>query len=254
MTPAPISLTLQDATAVVTLDRPARANALDVALLLELQATLQQVQSDDRVQVVVLTGAGRHFSAGWDLTETAAVPAGAGFNDSLGAVTKPLVAAVNGAAMGGGCEIALACDFRFASGNATFGLPEIRFGELPAGGGTARLARVVGASRAKRLIMIGEPLDAEQAREIGLVDEVCAPAELMGEVLHFAGRLAERAPYALRAAKLLVDRSVESDLAVALAHEQQVTAAMATGAERAEARAQAAQQSGTYSRIFGGAA
>lgn len=249
-----ISLARHGATAVIALDRPQRANTLNVALLLELQTTLQRLQSDDQVRVVVLTGAGRHFCGGWDLTETTAVPDGAGFNTSLGAVSKPLIAAVNGAAMGGGCEIALACDFRLASDDATLALPEIRFGELPAGGGTARLAGVVGTSIAKRLIMTGEALTAEQARQVGLVDSTYPAAELMSQVLQFAGRLAERAPYAVRAAKQLIDRSVETDLATALVHEQHVTAAMATPQQRADARAHAAQSSGTYSRIFGATA
>jgi hypothetical protein len=149
--------------AVVRFARPERANAVNVQMLLDLRDALSELEADDEVRVVVVTGAGRHFCGGWDLTETAPVPPGLDINTCFGLVTKPLIAALNGGAMDGDCEIALACDYRFAAAHATIGLPEIMFRELPAAGGTVRLSRVVGPSAAKRLILTGEPLTAEQA-------------------------------------------------------------------------------------------
>lgn len=235
--------------AVVRLARPERANAVNVQMLLELRDVLGDLEADDDVRVLVVTGAGRHFCSGWDLTETAPVPPGLDINTCFGLVTKPVVAALNGAAMGGGCEIALACDYRLAVTHAAIGLPEIRFGELPAAGGTVRLARVVGASTAKRMILSGEPLTAEQAHGAGLVDVLC-PDDVLVDALDLASTIASRALYATRVAKLLVDRSADLDEGTALAYEKQVVATMATPQQRAAARDEAVRTNATYARIF----
>ena len=236
------------AVSVLTLARPDKANALSNQLLSELGEAQVVAEADSRTRVVVLTGAGRHFCGGADLHDSS--PRVPGLHLELDRLSKPVVAAVNGAAMGGGLELALACDFRLASDTARLGLPEITFGELPAGGGTARLARLVGPALAKRLVMTGETLSAVDAAAVGLVDGVSAPEDLMSDALRFAEQLAARPLYALRAAKLLVDRALDLDLASALVFERQVTATMASREEKELARREAAAGDPVYARIF----
>ncbi len=239
------------ATAVLTLNRPHAANAINAAMFDELAAAERALAADGEVRAVVVTGAGRHFCGGVDLsaamTESPWKP---GVRLGFDLIPQPIVAAINGAAMGGGCEQALACDFRIMASTATIGLPEVQFGELPLGGGTARLARIVGVSVAKRMIMLGEPLDASSALACGLVDQVVEPDEVLPAALALADRLAELAPYAVQLAKRLIDRSVETDLAAALAAERQMVPSMATREQRAEARRRAAERSAVYARLF----
>lgn len=239
------------ATVTVTLNRPERANTIDDELQHDLRSAMLDIARDQSIRAVIITGAGRHFCGGADLraqrTGSRHVP---GFPLDFDWVPQPVIAAINGAAMGGGCEIALACDFRIMSTTAKIGVPEIRFGELPAGGGTARLPRVVGLSAAKKLIMTGDQLDAQQALAIGLVDDTAEPSDLLDSAQQFADVLAARAPYAVHAAKFLTNRAIDSDLSAALALELQVTATMATKEERASARAEAAAGAATYANIF----
>jgi enoyl-CoA hydratase len=162
----------------------------------------------------------------------------------------PIIAAINGAAMGGGCEVALACDVRIISDTATIGLPEIRFGALPAGGGTQRLPRLVGTGVAKEMIFGGLPWTAAEALRIGLVNRVVAPAELIKECEKMASVFVERAAYALKTAKQLVNRGVELSLKDGLALERKMIAEMATPEERKQAQEQAAATQKTYARIF----
>jgi enoyl-CoA hydratase len=237
--------------ALLTLNRPERANAFNSVLRQELRERSAEITTDRAVRAVVLTGAGRHFSAGADLKDAAAVqtperrgPLG------LDTLPQPVIAAINGPALGGGCEIALCCDFRFMSEEARIGLTEIRFGELPQGGGTARLPRLVGISHAKRMIMTGEPIDAAEAYRIGLVDRVLPAEELLPTAVEFAEKLAQRPGYALRTAKTLLNSALEHDLVTALAAERRMAATMASQEERAEARASAARQMPVYARIF----
>jgi enoyl-CoA hydratase len=237
--------------AIVTLNRPERANSFTMALRRELRALLSGIADDPAVRAVVLTGAGRHFCAGADLKEDAALRTSARRGPlGLDSLPQPVIAAINGAALGGGCELALCCDFRFMADGAEIGLTEIRFGELPQGGGTARLPRLVGISHAKRMIMTGEPIDAAEALRIGLVDRVLPLADLLPAAVEFAQRLARHAGYALRTAKTLLDSALEHDLATALAAERRLAAAMASPAERAKARAEAARRMAVYARIF----
>jgi enoyl-CoA hydratase/carnithine racemase len=241
----------------LTLNRPDRANTINTDLILTLQKHALAATNDAEVRVLVVTGAGRHFCGGADLRaekereirlSTYMSPIESGF--ALDWVPKPVIAAINGAAMGGGCEIALACDFRYIADTAKIGLPEIKFGSLPAGGGTARAPRLVGLAVARRLIMTGEPVDAVEAERIGLVDKVCAADSLLAEVEAFAELLASRAPYAMRAAKQLLSRSLELDLTAALEHERTVTRRLGTPEEVAEARREASAASNTYASIF----
>lgn len=237
--------------AVLTLNRPTAANAIDPAMFAELAAAERSLAADASVRAVVVTGAGRHFCAGVDLSAaTTESPWKPGVRLGFDLIPQPIVAAINGAAMGGGCEQALACDFRIMAATARIGLPEIQFGELPLGGGTARLARIVGVSMAKRMIMLGQPLDAPAALACGLVDEVVEPPDLLPAALALAAQLAELAPYAVQLAKHLVDRSVETDLAAALELERRMVPTMATSEQRAEARRAAALRSPVYARLF----
>ena len=241
----------RDHLAIVTLNRPERANTINAALQRGLREAMVRLANDGVTRAIVVTGAGRHFCGGADLRARPEGPAFVpGYAFDFDWVPQPVIAAINGAAMGGGCEIALGCDFRIIATTATIGLPEIRFGALPAGGATARLPRVVGRTNAKRLIMTGDPLDAPGALAMGLVDGIAEPEELLATALALAETLASRAPYAVRAAKFLLNRALEADVASALALELRVAATMATPDELAEARAEAAAQSETYARIF----
>jgi enoyl-CoA hydratase/carnithine racemase len=243
--------------AILTLNRPDRANTLNGELMGALQGNAAELARDSEIRAIIVTGAGRHFCGGADLRQrgsgggrdrSAPTPPGPGLG--LDWISKPVIAAINGAAMGGGCEIALSCDFRLISATASIGLTEIRFGALPAGGGTARAPRIVGLRQAKRLIMIGEPVDAQEAHRIGLVDEVLEPDALMLRAIELAELLATRAPYAMRTAKQLLNKALEVDLATALELERTLIAKMATPAEMQEAREEAAARSSTYANIF----
>ncbi len=237
--------------AVLTLHRPERANALDAEMLAELMRVEGELAADEHVRAVVVTGSGRHFCAGVDLAAALiASPWTPGVRLGFDLVQQPLIAAINGSAMGGGCEIALACDFRVMSASATIGLPEVQFGELPMGGATARLARIVGVTAAKRMIMTGAALTATDALRIGLVDEVVEPADVMPVARALAIELAALEPYAVRTAKFLVDRSVELPLAASLELERRTVPPMATEEARRQARTNAAARSPVYAKLF----
>jgi enoyl-CoA hydratase/carnithine racemase len=199
-------------------------------LMKDMVQAMERVEAEPEFRVVVVTGAGRHFCGGADLrdlaertrrrTATGAEPQKDGDFvtpglDLFGAIERsrvPVIAAINGAAMGGGFEIALACDIRVISESATIGLPEIRFGALPAGGGTQRLPRLVGTGIAKEMIFSGLPWTAAEALRAGLVNRVAPAAELMSVCAEIAGVYVERAAYALKTAKTLVNRSAELSL------------------------------------------
>ena len=240
--------------AVLTLNRPHAANALNGAVLGDLHDAVAEISADASVRVVLVTGAGGHFSGGADLRENRARHRAARERFSgaidMSRIPQPVIAVINGTAAGGGCELALSCDFRFMSEDARIGLPEIRFGALPLGGGTARLPRIVGLSWAKRMIMTGDLIDARTALRIGLADEVMPGAGLMTAAERFALGLSERAGYALRAAKALVNSALETDLSTALANERQTVKDMATRDERIAERRRAAAEQSTYARIF----
>lgn len=196
--------------AVLTVNRPDKMNALNRAVRQGIFDALETLREDDDVRVILLTGAGdRAFIAGADIGEFKDARPVEQYDameqgDIYGAVEdfpKPVVAVVNGYCLGGGCELALACDFRIASENARLGQPEMNLGIIPGGGGTQRLPRLVGEGRAMRMILTGEPVKAEQAREMGLVEEVTAPEELWDRALDLARTIASKSPLALRAAK-----------------------------------------------------
>jgi enoyl-CoA hydratase/carnithine racemase len=221
-----------DRVALVRLDRP-KANALSRRLLDELHDSAAELR-DDPPGAVVVWGGRRIFAAGADIEEldegAGAVAVGAAFTRALGAlaaVPRATIAAVNGFALGGGLELALACDFRVCGEDARFGLPEVLLGVIPGGGGTQRLPRLIGASRAKELIMTGRQVRAEEALAIGLVNRVVAPDDVLEEALRWAAELASGPLVAHALAKAAVDRGLEGTLADGLAVEQDAFAAAA---------------------------
>jgi enoyl-CoA hydratase/carnithine racemase len=255
----------------LTLNRPERANTISFQLMVDVVNAMEEVDRDPEYRVVILTGAGaKHFCGGADLRDFAerarqrgasGGQPGAGRGDfvsprrdlftALEESRVPAIAAINGAAMGGGCEIALACDIRVIADTATIGLPEIRFGALPAGGGTQRLPRLVGAGIAKEMIFSGLPWTPEQAYRVGLVNRVVPAVDLMKSCEEIARVYIERAAYALKTAKALINKSMDVTLKDGLALERKMIAEMATPEERRKAQDQAAATQQTYARIFG---
>lgn len=220
-----------DRVATITINRPEKRNALNAAVRAELIAALDRLCDDADVRVVILTGAGdRAFVAGADITEFAerspleqrAAMSGRRVFDEVAAFPKPTIAMVNGYALGGGCELALACDMRVAARSARFGQPEIRLGLIPGGGGTQRLPRLVGAGRALRMILSGEAIDAEEAWRIGLVDMLTEDADLRNRTLELARTMAVSSPVALRLAKAAVAAAWETPLSAGLTMEREL--------------------------------
>jgi enoyl-CoA hydratase/carnithine racemase len=218
-----------DGVAVVRLDNP-KVNALSTALLRQLEGAAR-VLTDDPPGAVVVTGGDRLFAAGADISEfggpVEARVVGGAFTRALNAVAaipRAVIAAVSGFALGGGCELALACDLRIASTRAKFGQPEILLGVIPGGGGTQRLARLVGPSRAKDLILTGRQVGAEEALRIGLVDEVVAPEELDDRAMGLAAELARGAVVAQGLAKRAIDRGLSGSLQAGIDLEQELFA------------------------------
>jgi enoyl-CoA hydratase len=210
-----VNVDRDDAVAVVTIDRQEALNALNVETLTELRDRLRELAEDESTRVVVLTGAGeRAFVAGADIKYMGSLdPAEAKGWGALGheaarlleEMPKPTISAINGFALGGGCELALGCDLRYASSNARLGQPEIDLGIVPGWGGTQRLARVCGLGVAKELVLTGRPVDAEEALRIGLVNGITDP--VLDHALEVAGKLAAKSPGALRVAKRLLNLS-----------------------------------------------
>ena len=210
------------AVAVVAVDRPDAMNALDQPTLAELRNRLTELAGDTGVRAVVLTGAGeRAFVAGADIkamsemdVDQARAWGALGHETArlIETMPKPVIAAINGFALGGGCELALACDIRYASSAAKLGQPEVSIGIIPGWGGTQRLPRVVGIGLAKELIMTGRLVGADEALGIGLVNAVFPPDELMPKALELAGALAAKSPLVLAAAKEAMSRTFHGDL------------------------------------------
>jgi enoyl-CoA hydratase/carnithine racemase len=229
-----VRLEVADGVGTIRLDRP-KMNALDAQMQEEIRAAAAEATERDDVKAVVVYGGERVFAAGADVKEMAAmshtdmVKRSSGLTSAFTAVAripKPVVAAVTGYALGGGCELALCADIRIAADNATLGQPEILLGIIPGAGGTQRLSRLVGPSRAKDIIFTGRFVKAEEALQIGLVDKVVPAAEVYDEAVRWAGQFTGAATYALRAAKEAVDRGLEVDLDTGLEIERQQFAAL----------------------------
>ncbi len=229
-----VRLEVEDGVATVRLDRP-KMNALDVAMQEEIRAAALEVTERDDVRAVVLWGGERVFAAGADIKEMAAmsyadmVKRSGGLQSAFSAVAripKPVVAAVNGYALGGGCELTLCADYRIAAEDATFGQPEVLLGVIPGAGGTQRLTRLIGPSKAKDLVFTGRFVGAAEALALGLADRVVPADRVYAEALAWAGQFRGAAALALRAAKESVDRGLEVDLDTGLEIERQQFAAL----------------------------
>ena len=228
MTDETLQILADGAVLHLTLNRPDRLNALNRQTLLDLSAAFDDAAVDDSVRVVVLRGAGdKAFAAGADITELQSLSApeaqelasfGHHLTLQIERLGKPVIAAVNGYALGGGCELALACHLRVAAENAMLGLPEIKLGLMPGYGGSQRLTRLVGTTRALEMMMLGDPIDAHRALELGLVNRVEPLTELDAVVSELANRLANSAPVALagilHATYRGADETLETGLAI----------------------------------------
>ena len=208
--------------AVITLNRPRALNAFNMAMIKEFSRAIIDCRDDDDLWVLIVTGAGdRAFSAGFDLKEAVPPKFPAMLTRGI-EIDKPLIAAVNGDALGGGLEVALACDFRIASENARLGVPETRWGLIPGWGGTQRLARLVSPTKAAEMLMMAKIIDAKEAFDIGLVNLVVPRKKLMETAMQWAGRICELGPLAVRAAKQSMNRGLSLSLQGGLRLEEEL--------------------------------
>lgn len=207
---------VDEGVATITFNRPKVLNALNSETFLEFGQTIDRCKEDESIRVIILTGAGdKSFIAGADIGEVKKIQSvvdgmlfierGHNVLRAMELMGKPVIAAVNGLALGGGVETAAACDLRFASENAMFGVPEINLGLIPGWGGTQRIARLVGVGRGKELVMSGDPITAQRAYEIGLVNRVFAPRNLMEETRKYAKKLASKPSFAMKMAKYAIN-------------------------------------------------
>lgn len=232
------------AVAAVRLNRPEKKNSLNGEMRQELARLLDELAHRAAIRALVITGGDEIFCAGADIGEMGGpANAEASFHharefqqlfDKVESLPQPVIAAVSGYALGGGCELALAADFRIASESARFGLPEIKIGAFPGGGGTQRLARLVGIAKAKEMILLGDPIGAQEALAAGLVMKVAAKEKYFEAAQALASRLAELPRLALQASKMLINRSQDIDLATGLEFEARTFGAIAHSHDLAE--------------------
>jgi enoyl-CoA hydratase len=215
--------------AILTINRPEKMNALNLEVRHQVLAYLGEIESDDSIGVVVITGAGeKSFIAGADIGEfegrspidQRVAMASPPIFESAALYPKPIIAMINGFCLGGGCELAMSCDIRVASSTARFSQPEINLGLIPGGGGTQRMPRLTGFGHALRLVLSGDMISAQEAKEIGLVELVYEPDDLREKTLELAGRIASKSPLTLRVAKQSVRAAMELPLAGGLAYER----------------------------------
>jgi enoyl-CoA hydratase len=246
-TVANVTCERKDAISIITINRPKVLNALDQSTLTQLRAAFESARDDASVLGVILTGAGdRAFIAGADIGELARLTVveaeaysrqGQAVLDLIETLGKPVIAAVNGFALGGGCETAMACTIRLAADNAKFGQPEVKLGLIPGFGGTQRLARLVGKGRALQLILSGAMIDAPEAYRIGLVNEVVAHAELMARAIEILQQITANAPLAMKFAIEAVNKGMETSLPEGLTLEGSLFAICAATHDKAEGTA-----------------
>lgn len=228
--------------ALVTVNRPARHNAISLDTLEELHGAVRLAATDDDVRVIAITGAGgRAFASGSDLSEVlhrdfrkALEPIVQGLADQLERTPKPTIAAIDGICMGGGLEVALGCDLRIATHRSRFATPEGKLGIIPGGGATARLPRIVGRGWAMEMMLMGEPIDAQRALSIGLVTRLVEPEELLPETRRVAEHLASFAPFVPRTMKAMVNFGMEASLAGALMLEKYAQGALVQTEDKQE--------------------
>ena len=213
--------------ALIQLNRPKELNALNGQLVREIRDALLALDADDAVRVVIITGNDRAFAAGADIKEMAGKTAvdmflddRAGILEQIRRFRKPLIGAVSGFVLGGGCELAMTCDMLVASETAQFGQPEIRLGIIPGGGGTQRLARAVGKAKAMEMVLTGEFISAQEAHRVGLVNRVVPVGQYLEEAYRLAANIAAMSPVAVRLAKEAVNRAFETPLEEGLQFER----------------------------------
>lgn len=224
--------------ATITINRPKALNALNRQALLEISSRLDNAEKDEDVKIIVITGAGdRSFCVGLDLKAVKGISAVDGMDLSLlgqkltkkiEELKKPVIAAINGYALGGGLELAMSCDLRIASENAKLGQPELNVGLIPGWGGTQRLPRFVGSGIAKELIFTGKMIDTKTAKQLGLLNKVVPPDELKSAVKELATELMTKPPVGIQLAKQLINSSIETDLTKGLVQEAQAFGVLAS--------------------------
>lgn len=232
------------AVATIQLNRPQKKNSLNSVMRQELAQAVEQIAHNNGIRAVVITGGQEIFCAGADISEMGGTAnAEASYHharefqilfDQVESLPQPVVAAVSGYALGGGCELALAADFRIASETGRFGLPEIKIGAFPGGGGTQRLTRLIGAAKAKEMILLGDPITAQEALAAGMVMKVVPKEQCLDEALKLAERLAALPRLALQASKMLINRSLDVDLATGLEFEARTFGGIAHSHDLAE--------------------
>ncbi len=245
-----IIVEVSDHIALITLNRPDALNALSSQLLSELACAITAAETNDSVRVIVITGSEKAFAAGADIKEMSEKTFGDVFTeDMFGPETqvianarKPIIAAVSGYALGGGCELAMMCDFIIAADTAKFGQPEINLGVIPGIGGTQRLTRFVGKSKAMEMILTGRFMDAEEAERSGLVSRVVPAKDLRDEVMTTAAKIAEKSILATMAAKEAVNRSYESTLSEGTLFERRLFNALFSTEDQTEGMAAFAEK------------
>lgn len=222
-----IEATVEDSIATVTLNRPNVLNALNRKMVAEIVEALECFDRDDAVRVIVLTGKGKAFAAGADIDEMAEddpvrlelLNQFADW-DRLALIKKPVIGAVHGFALGGGFELALCCDIVFASETAKFGFPEVNIGVMPGAGGTQRLTKLMGKTKALEWLWLGEPMNAQEALHYGVINRMIAPELLMEETKRFASKLSTQAPLSLRLIKEAVHKAVDYSLYEGMQYER----------------------------------
>ncbi len=217
-----LTTTNEEGICVVKINRPEKLNAMNIDVAKEIITTFKQLEKDDKVKVIIITGEGdKAFSAGADIEYMSKISPdesevyaklGQELTATVENVTKPTIAAVNGYALGGGCELAMSCDIRIASDNAKIGQPEVTIGIPPGWGGTQRLMRIVGIAKAKELVFTGKPVNANTAKEIGLVNHVFEQSSLMDESMKMAKQIASNATLAVHMSKTAINKGRNADL------------------------------------------
>jgi len=226
-----IVVEIKEKVGIVKMNRPEALNALNTEVLHELSKAMHQLSfENENVQVIILTGEGKAFVAGADIAEMKDMSAmearkfselGQRVFHFIATQEKPVIGAINGFALGGGCELALACDIRIASDKAKLGQPEVNLGIIPGFAGTQRLSRLVGVAKAKEMIFTGDMIDAQTAFSIGLVNQVVPADQLMTVCLDLANKIASKGPTAVKLAKTVINRGIQADLSTGTAYEKE---------------------------------
>ena len=238
---------IEDKIGIITLDRPKSHNALSFKMKEEIMGLFDQIEKDDRIRVVILTGGEKAFCSGADIKERLSVQEDTTqydyyFSQKIAHLfylrienfEKPVIAAISGVAIGGGCELSMVCDLRIASQTARFGLPEVKIGMIPAAGGTQRLSRFIGITKAKELLYTGEFIDADEAYRVGLVNSVVPVNDLMTAAKAMAEKIVKNPPLPVKFAKRTVNTGSQLDLSSALDYETLCASLLSCSEDRSE--------------------